>query len=101
MASPSSLSVDLSQAFVMAPPGLGEWLVILPPALMITAGALLMMMRHRVDRHGFIAIPALVALVLIDAALLWKVSTGGPVTMMMGRWLPPFGIAFTVDVLGR
>lgn len=100
MASPSSLSVDLSQAFVMAPPGLGEWLVILPPALMITAGALLMMMRHRVDRHGFIAIPALVALVLIDAALLWKVSTGGPVTMMMGRWLPPFGIAFTVDVLG-
>ena len=69
MASPSSLSVDLSQAFVMAPPGLGEWLVILPPALMITAGALLMMMRHRVDHHGFIAIPALVALVLMG--LVW------------------------------
>lgn len=100
MASPSSIPVDLSQAFVMAAPNIGQWLVILPPALMITAGAVLMMMRHRIDRHGYIAIPALVLLVLIDAALLWKVSTQGPITMMMGRWLPPFGIAFTVDVLG-
>jgi multicomponent Na+:H+ antiporter subunit D len=28
------------------------------------------------------------------------VAAGGPVTMVMGRWLPPFGIAFTVDLFG-
>ncbi|MGG2476298.1 hypothetical protein ACNVD4_13090, partial [Rhizobium sp. BR5] len=24
----------------------------------------------------------------------------GPFTMVMGRWLPPFGIAFTADLTG-
>ena len=31
---------------------------------------------------------------------LWHVAGSGPVTMVMGRWLPPFGIAFTVDLAG-
>lgn len=100
MAAVTSTPVDLSAAFVMAPTALGDWLIILPPALMITAGALVMMVRHRIHLHARIAIPALVLLVLVDAALLWKVAAQGPVTMMMGRWLPPFGIAFTVDLFG-
>ena len=29
-----------------------------------------------------------------------KVAAEGPQTMMMGGWLPPFGIAFTVDLMG-
>lgn len=100
MAATSSTPVDLSLAFVMTPPSLGDWLVILPPALMITVGAVLMMIRHRIRLHAPIAVASLAALVLIDSLLLWKVATGGPVTMVMGRWLPPFGIAFTVDVFG-
>jgi multicomponent Na+:H+ antiporter subunit D len=100
MAATSSTPVDLSLAFVMTPPALGDWLVILPPALMITVGAVLMMIRHRIRLHGPIAVASLAALVLIDSLLLWKVATEGPVTMVMGRWLPPFGIAFTVDVFG-
>lgn len=100
MASPTSTPVDLAAALVMTAPKADDWLVILPPALMITAGAVLMMLRSRVDWHGRIAIPALALLVAIDAALLWQVSVHGPITMVMGRWLPPFGIAFTVDVLG-
>ncbi|MFD1746589.1 Na+/H+ antiporter subunit D [Rhizobium helianthi] len=100
MAAPTSTPVDLSAALVLVPPGAADWLVILPPALMITAGAVLMMMRSRTRWHGFVAIPALILLVLIQALLLWQVTMHGPVTMTMGRWLPPFGIAFTVDVLG-
>lgn len=100
MASSTSTPVDLAAALVLTAPKAADWLVILPPALMITAGALLMMLRSRVDWHARIAIPALGLLVVTTAALLWQVSMHGPVTMVMGRWLPPFGIAFTVDVLG-
>jgi multicomponent Na+:H+ antiporter subunit D len=100
MASPSSIPFDLSQAMIPAPPGIAEWLTVLPVVTMIAAGALLMMVRKSVRLHGAIAIAALVLLVLIDAALLWHVWENGPVTMTMGRWLPPFGISFTADLFG-
>ncbi|CDZ41207.1 Putative monovalent cation/H+ antiporter subunit D [Neorhizobium galegae bv. officinalis] len=97
MASPS---VDLSAALILSAPPLAEWLVVLPVALMIGLGAVLMMVRKSVRLHGGIAIAGLALLVLLDAALLWRVSVHGPVTMVMGRWLPPFGIAFTADLFG-
>ena len=99
MATPST-PVDLAAAMTLAAPTLVEWLVILPPALMIAAGALLMMVRKQVRLHGTIAIGALALLVVVDAALLWHVLDRGPITMTMGRWLPPFGIAFTADLFG-
>jgi multicomponent Na+:H+ antiporter subunit D len=97
MAAPST---DLSAALVLAAPAIADWLVVLPVVLMIGVGALLMMVRKSVRLHGTIAITGLVLLVLLDAALLMRVSIQGPVTMVMGRWLPPFGIAFTADLFG-
>ncbi|AXV14743.1 Na+/H+ antiporter subunit D [Neorhizobium sp. SOG26] len=98
MASPAT--IDLSSALVLTPTPTADWLVVLPVVLMITVGAALMMIRKSVRLHGFVAIGGLTLLVVLDAALLWKVSTEGPVTMVMGRWLPPFGIAFTADLFG-
>lgn len=95
-----SSPVDLSRALVMEPTAAGDWLVILPVALCLFCGAVLLMMRHSIRLHPYVAIPGLVALVLTDSALLARVVSEGPVTMMMGRWLPPFGIAFTVDLTG-
>jgi multicomponent Na+:H+ antiporter subunit D len=100
MASPATSPVDLSAALVLTPPPLGDWLVILPVVLMIGAGAILLMVRKSVRLHGVIAIAALLLLVLVDAGLLLRVIENGPVTMVMGRWLPPFGIAFTADLFG-
>ncbi|MBB4568306.1 Na+/H+ antiporter subunit D [Rhizobium leucaenae] len=100
MAGPTNTALDLSSALVTAPVEAGHWLVILPVALCIGLGAILTMLRDRAALHGWIAIPGLVLLVLIDAALLYKVAKEGPVTMVMGRWLPPFGIAFSADLLG-
>jgi multicomponent Na+:H+ antiporter subunit D len=100
MAVPTSAAVDLSKALALTPPLLGDWLVVMPVMLMITVGALLMMVRKSVRLHGAIALAGLATLVLLDAALLWRVITHGPVTMVMGRWLPPFGIAFTADLFG-
>ncbi|AYD00155.1 Na+/H+ antiporter subunit D [Neorhizobium sp. NCHU2750] len=100
MAAPSSVPVDLAAAMVIARPALADWLVILPPVTMIAGGALLMMIRKSVRLHAMLAIAALVLLVVLDALLLWQVCERGPITMTMGRWLPPFGISFTADLFG-
>ena len=100
MAGPTDTAVDLSQALVAAPIPMGHWLVISPIALCIGLGAILLMLRNRTEWQAAVAIPGLVLLVLIDAALLYRVVSDGAVTMVMGRWLPPFGIAFTVDIFG-
>lgn len=96
----ASSPVDLARAWVMAPAAADQWLVILPVALSLGFGAALMMMRHSIRLHAIVAIIGLSILVAVDLLLLGRVLAGGPVTMMMGRWLPPFGIAFTVDVAG-
>ena len=77
-----------------------SWLVILPVVLCLMSGAGLALIRSNIRLHPPLAIAALTLLVLIDALLLREVAANGPITMVMGRWLPPFGIAFTVDVLG-
>ncbi|MCD2177431.1 Na+/H+ antiporter subunit D [Rhizobium sp. C1] len=90
----------LEKSMVLAPVPAAHWLVIAPPVWCLLLGAILIMVRKRPGLQAWLAIPALAALVLIDAALLFAVTREGPVTMVMGRWLPPFGIAFTVDLTG-
>ena len=99
MATPTQPIADLSAALVTSPVPIAHWLVIAPVALCITLGAILLMARGSVRLQAWLAIPGLALLVALDAALLVKVMADGPLTMVMGRWLPPFGIAFTVDTL--
>jgi len=100
MAVSISPSADLSAALVHAPPTAAAWLVILPVAWCLAIGALLVMLRRPIGSHPTIAIIGLAGLVLIDGLLLKTVVENGPLTMVMGRWLPPFGIAFTADLTG-
>lgn len=90
----------LEKSMVLAPVPAAHWLVIAPPVWCLLVGAILIMVRKRLGLQSWLAIPALSALVLMDAALLAAVIREGPITMVMGRWLPPFGIAFTVDLTG-
>ncbi|MBW3098635.1 Na+/H+ antiporter subunit D [Pseudohoeflea coraliihabitans] len=100
MATAAQTPVDFSAAFNMAPTPLADWLIVMPVAWCLLAGAVLLMLRKRTALHPGIAIFALIGLCLFDAALLVRVLAEGPLTMVMGRWLPPFGIAFTVDLMG-
>ena len=100
MASPSSTPVDISAAMVMDPVAAADWLVILPVAWCLIVGAALLMLRSQTRLQAGVAIASLAALAAMNLLLLVKVGAGGPVTMTMGRWLPPFGISFTVDMLG-
>lgn len=100
MAAPTSTPANYAAAYVMEPMTAADWLAVMPMALCIAVGAILMMIRHRTDWHPPVALTALALLVLNNLMLLIKVLNEGPVTMMMGRWLPPFGIAITADLTG-
>jgi multicomponent Na+:H+ antiporter subunit D len=93
-------NIDLSAALIMEPSTFADWLVILPSAICITIGAVLMMLRHSMRTHAYLAIAGLVLSLACNVALVERVITSGPFTMVMGRWLPPFGIAFTADLTG-
>lgn len=91
---------NLAEAVVTAPTPAGDWLAIAPLVLCIFFGALLLMFRKEARAQPFIAILALLLLVANNGALLVRVLDQGTIVMTMGRWLPPFGISFTVDLLG-
>ncbi|THV22945.1 Na+/H+ antiporter subunit D [Peteryoungia ipomoeae] len=100
MAAPSTQVVDYAAAMVTEPASFAQWLTVTPIALCMAFAAFLMMIRHRVHWHPPVAILGLLLLVLNTILLLRQVLADGPITMMMGRWLPPFGIAITVDLTG-
>ncbi len=95
-----SKPVDISHAMVTEPVATGDWLVILPIIVTLLGGALCLMLRKRVDMQPRLGIVFLGFLVLADIGLLIRIVETGPITMVMGRWLPPFGIAFSVDIVG-
>jgi multicomponent Na+:H+ antiporter subunit D len=93
-------AADLAAAIVTTPIALHTWLVIAPVVVPILTGALLLMIRHHVRLHAAVAICGLAGSAACAGLLLARVMSGGPLVMTMGRWLPPFGISFAVDVLG-
>lgn len=100
MAAKSGKAVDISGAMVTEPVALADWLVVAPVAIPLIAGAFLLMYRKETAIHAGIAIAALALTLLTEIGLLAKVASEGPLVMTMGRWLPPFGISFSADVLG-
>ena len=93
-------AADLSAALHLAAPEPAQWLAILPTVFCLALTAILVMARRRSALQPVIALAGLGLLAGLNAALLSAVIAGGPLTMVMGRWLAPFGIAFTVDLTG-
>ena len=90
--------VDVSGAMVDATVAVQDWLVIAPVALPIAGGALILMFRQRLVAQAWFAILLLLVNLALSALLVAHIAENGPVTMTMGRWLPPFGISFSVDL---
>ncbi|HAT86992.1 MAG TPA: Na+/H+ antiporter subunit D [Rhizobiales bacterium] len=100
MAGSPSHSVDLSQAMIMAPSSPSDWLIISPIIITILAGAIMVMLRSKPNIHAYLATIAMAMVVTCELLLLQNVLEQGPQSMTMGRWMPPFGISFTVDAMG-
>jgi multicomponent Na+:H+ antiporter subunit D len=85
---------------ILAPSTPADWLIIAPIIITILAGAVMVMLRSRPDIHAYIATISMAAVVGCELLLLQRVLELGPQSMTMGRWMPPFGISFTVDAMG-
>ena len=92
--------MDLAGAIVLAATSPSDWLVVAPVAIPIIFGAILLIFRHETRPQAGVALAGLVASLVCSVLLLARILDQGPVVMTMGRWLPPFGISFTADVLG-
>lgn len=103
MVAPGKTDVDLEAlravSMIQEPTPLGDWLVVMPVLIPFVAGALLIMLRQRIGWHVQVAAAAFLLLVLSNIALIARVADQGVVVMTMGRWLAPFGIAFSVDMV--
>lgn len=100
MAGKAGKAVDISGAMVTEPVALADWLIVAPVAIPLIAGAFLLMFRKETSIHASVATIALALTFMAEVGLLFRVATEGPLVMTMGRWLPPFGISFSADVLG-
>lgn len=79
---------------------LADWVLVLPVVLPILGAAALLMVRQRLRVQFWLCAAVILAVLAADVMLFARVLGGGPLSMTMGRWLPPFGISFTADVLG-
>ncbi|SEP77787.1 multicomponent Na+:H+ antiporter subunit D [Devosia sp. YR412] len=78
----------------------GDWVLVLPLALCLLGAALALILRR--DRALVLVMSLLViaAVIACEVVLLLRVYEAGPLSMTMGKWLPPFGISFTADLFG-
>ncbi len=96
----SSDYVDYSLAMALAPVAEADWLIVAPSLITMIGGAICLMLRKNTDLQPKLGVAFLGLLVLASLGLLLRVLDQGVLTMVMGGWLPPFGIAVTADPLG-
>jgi multicomponent Na+:H+ antiporter subunit D len=100
MAGAAGQEVDLTGVMVNADLTASDYFIVAPVVIPIIFGAILMMLRFRRNWQAPIAVAGFAISLFAEFGLLQKVIAEGPQTMTMGRWLPPFGISFTVDLTG-
>ncbi|ODT81647.1 MAG: hypothetical protein ABS76_10845 [Pelagibacterium sp. SCN 64-44] len=93
-------AMDMPQVLLETPVAAADWVIVLPIVLALLGAAGLLMVRRRnaVPLAG--AVLFVLAIIACEIVLLLDVLENGPVSMTMGRWLPPFGISLTVDIFG-
>ncbi len=100
MASKGPENIDLTGIMVEATLQPADYLIVAPVLVPLLFSAVLLMLRTKPALQGKMAIAGMAILVFVSFGLLQRVIDTGPVSMTMGRWLPPFGITFSVDIAG-
>lgn len=90
---------DLPRAMIETATLAADWVIVLPVVLTLFGGAFLLMLRNSRGGQGGFAGLVVIATIVCDFQLLMRTLSEGPVSMTMGKWLPPFGISFTADVM--
>ncbi|WP_338722904.1 proton-conducting transporter membrane subunit [Devosia sp. XK-2] len=96
----SAPATDLSQAMLETVTPAADWVIVLPIALALMGAAGLMMFRRSNGIPLIGAVIVVLGIIACEIVLLSEIVANGPVSMTMGRWLPPFGISLTADIFG-
>jgi multicomponent Na+:H+ antiporter subunit D len=99
MASGIDHAVQPPPAMIEQATSIADWVLIWPVALPLFAAAALLMFRRQTAFQAPLSFMVLFALLVNAWILLDRVANDGPVAMTMGKWVPPFGISFTADLL--
>jgi len=99
MAAPITQPAELPRAMIEVATAASDWVLILPVVLALMGAALLLMLRNGRSWQAGMALLVVVAIIGCEIELLRRTLELGPQTMTMGKWLPPFGISFTADVM--
>lgn len=91
---------QVPRAMIETLTAIGDWVIVLPIVLAMMGGALLLLLRQAGRLSLLVALVVVAAIIACEIGLLLRVSADGPVSMTMGRWLPPFGISLTADIFG-
>ena len=83
--------------FATAP---SDWVIVLPLVLNLLGAALALMLANRQRWTFVVSVGVVLAVIACEVALLARIAEVGPVSMTMGKWLPPFGISFTAEAFG-
>lgn len=90
--------LELPPAMIDAATASADWVVVWPVALALFGAGMLVMLRgQKAMQAGFAALIVL-AILVSNLYLFFRVFESGPVAMTMGKWLPPFGITFAADM---
>lgn len=100
MASSDATLAALPPAFIEGATPAGDWVIVLPVILAMVGSAALLVVRRQSVQPLLGSLAVVAAIIACNIALLLKVIAEGPVSMTMGKWLPPFGISFTADLFG-
>ncbi|MCF6343247.1 MAG: Na+/H+ antiporter subunit D [Devosiaceae bacterium] len=92
-------SSELPVAMIDVATSFADWLIILPTVIALMGAALLIMLRFNKAIQAGLAILIVVGIIILEVRLFLNVMEFGTQSMTMGKWLPPFGISFTVDVI--
>lgn len=90
----------LPTAMIDVTTAVADWVIVLPMALLLLGASGLLLARKSGALRLVLALLVLIAVLACEVALLHRVYETGPVSMTMGKWLPPFGVSFTVDLFG-
>lgn len=93
-------NLNLPPAMIETVTAAADWVIILPVVLALMGAAFLMMLRNTARGQAGFAMLVVVAIIACEVELLWRTIELGPQSMTMGKWLPPFGISFTADIMG-
>lgn len=93
-------SADTKDAMITAAVPVADWLIVAPVLIPLLAAALLIIFRRVIFLQPLLALIAGAGSIAASLLLFLRVEAGGPIAMTMGKWLPPFGISFTADMLG-